>query len=100
MSRHPITALDVLAGIAHQDAFAALVEEHTTKQLVEWRERDYPGKDDEHIYREKLMLCGWKYSRQQGRWYFPDAPALAAPRNLEELARIITRTALKQVLNK
>lgn len=98
--RRPITALDVLATIAHQDAFEALVEEHTTKCLTQWREKDYPDKDDEHIYGEKLKLCGWRYNFRQRRWYFPDAPALAAPRSLEELARLITREALKQVLKK
>lgn len=74
----------------------------TQTLLTDWREKA-PGKKDDDILRDKLVECGWKYSRQKGCWYHPKIEELGqsypAPRDLRSLAEIAAKAVLQDIQN-
>jgi len=73
-----------------------LIDKSAQKLLKEWRG---DGKSDDLILRDKLIECGWRYSRRNnGGWYHPDAPEVPAPRSLPDLATMIAGEVVRRAL--
>lgn len=73
-----------------------LLNNFTQKLLDKWRN---DNREDHQILRDKLIECGWRYSRKtHGGWYHPDVPNYPAPRTLRDLATIIAGALIKEAL--
>lgn len=96
-------ALDVLHLATIGGRIQTALRNATQTLLTDWREKA-PGKTDDEILRDKLVECGWKYSRQKGgRWYHPKIEELGqsypAPRDLRSLAEIAAKAVLQNIQN-
>ena len=91
-------AFDILHLATVGDRVQKAVKSATQTLLTDWREKA-PGKSDDDILRDKLVECGWKYSRQKGCWMHSKVESLQAPRDLRSLAEMIATTLLHEVQN-
>ena len=68
------------------------VKESEPKLIKAWRD-EAPSKSDDDILRDKLVECGWKYSRRDGRWWHPkieeSGQTFNAPKDLQAMATMI-----------
>ena len=95
-----INALDVLTVINHADRIQSAIRDCTQTVLTSWRPSAL-GKSDDDILRDKLVECGWKYSRQKGgRWVRPKVESFPVPATLHQLAQLIATTVVKDALAK
>ena len=91
-----INALDVLRAATLSQHVDTVIANATATILTKWRTES--GKTDPEVLREKLIECGWKYSRQQGRWHHPKAEGVHAPRDLSSLAKLLATAATNDAL--
>jgi len=91
-------AFDILHLATIGDRVQKAIRNATQTLLTDWREKA-PGKTDDEILRDKLVECGWKYSRQKGRWIHPKVQSFQAPRDLRSLAEMTAEAILHKVQN-
>lgn len=102
MNGRGFTALDVLHLATIGDRVQKAISSATQTLLTDWWGKA-PGKSDDDILRDKLVECGWKYSRKDGTWYHPKMRELGqsypAPRDLRSLAEIAAKAVLSNIQN-
>jgi len=94
-----MNAFDLLNAATYADKVTSIIKSATRKILSSWREKD-PSKNDDEILRSKLVECGWKYSRQRGRWIHPKVEEFRAPKTLNQLAEMMARSVLGGTIRK
>lgn len=94
-----VNPLDLLNAITYTQKVEAIIRSGADMLLISWRDAA-PGKTDDEILRSKLIECGWKYSRQKGRWHHPDAEDYSAPLTLKALAESMSQHVMREALRK